>query len=408
MTISKSYRPFLVAAPVHLMAWGALWDLSGRWGLPTVSWDAFLWLFVIGFVGCTILGFLLHLFPALARRPMVPPHDRGVLFVLTEAAVVLGTVGLDGAPWVWIAGSALWMGTVLLFGNHLRLLLRTPAKLSAATTYPTDTRVLPLVLASVAFAALAAGFWLVAAIVPALDAEPGVGLWVTGLHLYLLGQVVLLILGVSLFLVPRALSAPVPLRIFRPVPPLAIAGAILVPLGMLWLPNSAFYLLALLALPEALAATLYAIGLGVLLARARTPKPQATLFLVAALFLLLGGGIGLAMSLTGDFTWIGAHALVNLFGFVGIMVMGMAFSMIAPFQFITHAWTIRAMRLELGVLAAIAGLATVVPLASAGLGGMASELIGALVVLAGGIFWAGSVPVLYYSGTRGAVSPKNH
>ena len=76
MTIAKGYRPFLLLAPLHLAAWGALEVLNAVSGHEVVPWDAQLWLLLTGFVGFYILGFLLHLAPTLLRRALpsrLPP-----------------------------------------------------------------------------------------------------------------------------------------------------------------------------------------------------------------------------------------------------------------------------------------------------------------------------------------------
>lgn len=395
MTIASPYRPFLVLAPAHLAAWGVMEGASVVAGQDFLPWDAQIWLLLTGFIGFMILGFFLHLFPPLFHRALPKALPPFVLFPVAEGAVVLGVLGSSGPPAVLLVARLLW--TVVSFLVPVATLagLRKPARTSGIPAKTCDRVVLPLAVTSVLFLPAAALAWTASV----FWVGPGLGFWVAGIHLYLLGQVVLLIMGVSFHLVPRALADDLPAWLVHPLPPLAIAGALLVPSGMMLLPFPELPFLGLLALPEVAAGMLYASGMALLVARARAPKPAALLFLAAPLFLLLGGGVGLAMAGTGDFAPMVAHALIGILGFAGIMIMGMAFSMLAPFQYISHAWTIRVLRGELLLLGmAVASVLLVV--GDASLAPAATLTLGASVAIAGLLLLAGAAPVLYHREPR--------
>jgi hypothetical protein len=78
------------------------------------------------------------------------------------------------------------------------------------------------------------------------------------------------------------------------------------------------------------------------------------------------------------------------------MVVGMSFSMLAPFQFVAHRWTILVMRVELVLFSGTAVLASlaygwrVLPAGAAG------ALIGLLVTVGAVLLLVGSLPVIYY------------
>ncbi len=168
---------------------------------------------------------------------------------------------------------------------------------------------------------------------------PGFGWWFAAVHLFVLGHVVLLITAVSLRLVPRSLNADVSRTAVYLLASLATTGAILVPVGMLETSPFSAARLTIFAAPEAAFAILFVSVLVVLVSRARTPRAEASLHLTSLTFFLIGGSIGLWMVFEGNYTPVVAHALAGVLGFVGLTILFMWFSMVAPFLRISHAWT---------------------------------------------------------------------
>ena len=403
MTIAKGYRPFLILAPLHLAAWGVLEVLNAAYGQEVVPWDAQLWLLLTGFVGFYILGFLLHLAPTLLRRALPSRLPPLLLFGMAESGVLLGTVGQIGYPVGFVLGTVLWAVSIAVLAFALFLSLRGPPRSGPAVRKVAETVVVPLVLASVLFNLAASLEWCVAALWPSTYDAPGFGLWVGGVHLFVLGQVLLLIIGVSYYLIPRALGSDVPSWLARVLPALSISGAALIGGGMVLLPTSNPVWLALAALPEAAAGLLYFAGVFLLVLRATTWKPTAVLFLASPAFLLVGGAMGLAMAGSGHFRYLEAHALTNLFGFAGTMIMAMAFSMLAPFQYLSHTWTIRVLRVELGLLTLAVILAFLRDAEASPFVPGTTALLGATMMVAGALVVAGVIPVLYYE-PKGALT----
>ncbi|MGI0151289.1 MAG: hypothetical protein ACREC5_05080, partial [Thermoplasmata archaeon] len=259
------------------------------------------------------------------------------------------------------------------------------------TLRPGDMISVPVFLAAWV-AAAAAGFLFV---LSGVEYGPDFGWWLAAVHTFVLGHVVLLILAVSLRLVPRSLGADPPRAAVPILAGLGIAGAVLVPLGMLVSDPADPGLLEWFALPEAALALGFLAVLSYLGRRARIPRRQLALHLLGVGFFVVGGGIGLVMLSTGDYTWVDAHALVNVLGFVGITIFLMWFGMIAPFQRLSHAWTARMLWILTSVWAivvvTVAVAAVTDPVPSAWLFG----LIGGLFTAVALSLALGTLPVLY-------------
>lgn len=398
MPFSVVSRQFLTAALVHLAAAGVVLLLGSGVGALTVRWDFLVWLLLVGFVGFTTTGFALHLFPTISRRPQPPLWVGQAAFLLAEGGLVLGAVGLSEATsppfpgWVFSFGALLFLtGEAAVVGLFARELTEPRLSTPGPGIRPGDAVTVPLFLASWVSAVGSGGLF----VLSGLAAGPGFGWWLAAVHLFVLGHAVLLIAAVSLRLVPRSLDADVSRPAIYLLSSLAIAGAILVPTGMLVTPPSSAANLAVFAAPEAAFGILFVSVLIVLVIRARTPRPEAGLHLTSLTLFLVGGSIGLWMVSESNYAPVVAHALVSVLGFVGLTVLFMWFGMIAPFQRISHAWT----RRMLWALSA-AWVLGAVAAATEGVGnwsatGWLSSFSGALL-LGVAISWgAGTVPVLY-------------
>lgn len=386
------------AALIHLGAAGLLVAL-GPWDeVLTARWDALLWLLLVGFVAFTTIGFGLHLFPPISRRLLGMGVIERVSFPIGEGAVVLGTVaaswpGAAGLPnWGFFVGALLYVLCVALVVSLFVDMMRSPRiARDEPSVHSGDAVTVPLFLASW-IAALGAGIFF---LFSGLSVGPGLGWWVAGVHLFVLGHVVLLVVAVTLRLLPRSLGADPPRAIVSVLAAFGVVGAVSVPLGMLLSSPRAPVLLEWLALPEAVLALGFLGLVGYLGVRARTPRPQVALNLLGAGFLVAGGGIGLWMVSRSDYSYFTVHAFVGVLGFAGLTILLMAFAMIAPFQRISHAWT----RRMLWILSAVWVL-VVTGLAGLELSGAAPPpwlfaLLGGLLVGVAAAWSLGTFPVLY-------------
>ncbi|MGB6500788.1 MAG: hypothetical protein WBG19_05245 [Thermoplasmata archaeon] len=398
MPFSAASRQFLTAALVHLAAAGAVLLLGSGVGALTIRWDFLVWLLLIGFAGFTTAGFALHLFPTISRRHQPPSRVGQAAFLLAEGGLVLGAAGLSEATspalprWVFSLGALLFLcGEGAIVGLFARELVQPRLNAPGPETRPGDAVTVPLFLMSWISAVGSGGLFFLSG----LAEGPGFGWWIAAVHLFVLGHAILLITAVSLRLIPRSLDANVSRPVVYLVAGLAIAGAFLVPVGMLTLPLRSAPDLAFFAAPEAAFAVLFVSVLIVLVSRARTPRAEAGLHLTSLSLFLIGGAIGLWMVSESDYTLVVTHALVNVLGFVGLTILFMWFGMIAPFQRISHAWT----RRMLWVLSAI-WVVGVVTAATEGAGGWSgtgwlSSFSGALLLGVAITWGAGTVPVLY-------------
>lgn len=398
MPLGGASRWFLSAAIAHLAVAGLLLLLDAQTSVLAAHWDALVWLLLVGFVGCSTSGFSLHLFPTVARRRMPRGPFGALAFVATETGVVVGTVSLyerlgrPGADPLFSLAAVFFLASV---GLIVAVFAAALAHQKVASPGPErragDLVTVPLFLVAWAAAAVAGGLFALSG----SSEGPGLGWWLAGVHLFVLGHAALLVAGVSLRLVPRSLDADPPRAAAIGLATLGMLGAAMVPLGMLVLPESQTRLLTVWALPEAAFAVLL-VGLLLFIGlRARTPRPQLGLEVLSGVLLLWGGGLGLWMVSRSDFAPVVTHALVNVLGFVGLMILVMWFGMIAPFQRISHAWTRRmlwglaaAWLTGLTVLAGAGATSPVVP-------GLAPTIGGGLLLAVALAWGIGTVPVLF-------------
>ena len=400
MPLGEASRGFLIAAIAHLAVAAFLVLLDGQTAVLTTRWDSLVWLLLIGFVGCTTSGFSLHLFPAVARRRVSKGAIELLAFGAVEAGVIGGTVSLYEEPAIPGLGGVFALASgFFLAGIGLIAFLFVTALARPRRTTPgpgpvpraADPVTVPLFVVAWG-AAVAAGLLF---LLSGLTAGPGFGWWLAAVHLFVLGHATVLVASVSLRLVPRSLDADLSRPAAVGLATLGALGAPLVPLGMLVLSPTESYLLAVWALPETAFAVLFVVLLVYLGLHARTPRPLLGLELSSSLLLLFGGGLGLWMVSESNYDPVVAHALVNVFGFLGLMILVMWFGMIAPFQRISHSWTRRMLWTLAGVwlagIVALAGVGANSPIVPGTVSAIGGGLLLA-VALAGGI---GTVPVLF-------------
>lgn len=396
--LTSTVRGFLLAALANLSVVGGVL-VSARFGAAyLVPWNDVIWLLLVGFVSCSTLGFSLHLFPALARRPLPKRPGDAAALGLVESSVVLGSLALSSPPYgagfrpAFVVAAVLFSTAIaLVVGRFARALTHVPREMPGTAARPGDAATLPLFMVAWS-AALASGLLFA---LSGIDRGPGFGWWLAAVHSLVLGHAATLIAAVSLRLVPRSVSTDPPRWATGVLAGLGGAGAVLVPAGMLVATPSSPVFLAWSALPEAGFAVAFFglfISLGV---RARTPRRPFALQLVGIVSFLGGGGLGLWMVSRGEYAPVSAHAFIGVLGFVGLTILVMWFSMIAPFQRISHAWTAR----MLWVLS-IVWIVGAIALALTGDPGFAFgprlPTLGGALILAAALAWAaGTVPVLF-------------
>lgn len=399
MPISRGARPFLASAPVHLAVWG----FCSAAGLLSV--DGRTWLFLVGFVGFSVTGFAWHLFPTMARRPLVGLPNGPALWVAAESSVLFGVLGAwpvpegSAGPGFAVGSRLIWLACTAVFVTALLRSRWSSSKGQEPPRRPADAAATVLFATAWPFGGLAAVLWLASAVARG----PGFGYWLAGVHFFLLGQVVLLIVSVSLRLLPRFVGADGPRWLPDALAVCALGGAVTLPAMMLALPPRSAPALVLPGLLEAGAAVLFVAQLLWIGRRASTPRTAHWAYLASGLCLWAGGALGLLMVGASRFDLVGVHAWVNLVGFVTLMILGMWFSMIAPFQFISHRWTRRALGTGVALALASVGLTAVAGLAPAGSATVPSWAAGSAVAALGALWSAGTLPVLYPRSVRPSV-----
>ena len=400
MPFTDASRWFFSAALGHLSVAGALVLLGPESGALTVRWDLLIWLLLIGFIGCATLGFSLHLFSPVARRPMPKGLSDRLAFVAAEGAVVLGSVALAEPSWSLpaeggfsVAAGLFLVAVGLILSMFGRALAEPRFRTPGPESRPADAVTVPLFLVSWSAALGAGALFLLSGLSPG----PGFGWWLAAVHLFVLGHATLLIVAVVLRLLPRSLEADPPRWAALALVGLGATGAVSLPVGMLAVPPLATNDLAIFALPEAGFALLFfgvLVGLGF---RARNPRPQFGLYAAALVLLLVGGGAGLEMVVRTSYAIVESHALVGILGFVGLTILVSWFGMIAPFQRISHEWTRRMLWVLSGswllsvlILASFASSSNPV-------GTWATQAGGGLLLGAAIAWGAGTIPVLFPS-----------
>lgn len=399
MPLAQPSRWFLSAALGHLSA-AALLLVLGPWDHAlSGSWPGLLWLIVLGFVGFTTIGFSYHLYPTFSRRRPSGVWLERATFPLAEAAVILGT-WVAGWPQVGALPPWVFSFAAVLYTSAALLVLYLFARMAGSTQIAAgpsprkgDSVTLPLFLASFAAAPVAGGLFALSGI----EAGPGFGWWLAAVHLFLLGHVVLLVVAVTLRLLPRYFGADPSSVLVPTLAILGLVGSVSVPVGFLISNPSRPTAVQALALPEAALAVVLLATIAELGWRARTPRRQLGMYGAAAAFFVVGGGLGLWMVAQADYGWVETHAFVNIFGFIGLMILLMWFGMIAPFQRVSHAWTRRALwGLSTAWVVVVLSLALTEAPAS-GIPGMWAMVAGGLLLVIAVLWAVGTLPVLYPS-----------
>jgi hypothetical protein len=324
-TVSRWARRYVLASAASLVAWQA----GGVVGLP---WRAGVVLGVYGFVLHAFFGKAYTLVPAYFDRDLA--FDRAPAVQLPFVAA--GTVGLVGASlgvgpsWLGAAGAVLWAVGVCVFVGTLLWTVRDNPTGSETATGGTDAerrRVDRLANAAVpvALCYLLAGTY-------------GTLAWATGLpplvdgyvprttHLLTAGTAGVAILGLGFRLLPRFLAASPPRPLVAVVLP---AGALGPALLAVHLGDAAWFQVG--AAVEAVAILGFGLAVGLLFVRSDRRR--------VGFYAVLAGAAGGAVAVTLGL-WFGAggrspalvaaHRRLNLLGFLGLTIVGMAYQFYPP------------------------------------------------------------------------------
>lgn len=229
--------------------------------------------------------------------------------------------------------------------------------------------------------AAALAYALAGALVVPLATTGRLGLPVV-VHVVLAGFVVGTILGASLLLLPRFTGRPIPRAFGLLVAALALTGPALIAYGL----HASMDVLRIGAVVEALGLGGFAaMTLGMLAASGRA-RPSFAAYAVAALSILVGLGLGVTFAFDASArSLVPVHAVLNLFGFAGLFVIGASTDLYGPSLrqdprwFVAQSWT----TVGLGVAGTL-----LLALEAAGLGvrgGAVPYGVAVLLHLAGGL-----------------------
>ncbi len=299
-----------------------------------------------GFVGLMIFGMNYHFIPVFSgRRLGVPPLAAVQIVVANHAILTILLSSVPGLQELEVLGFALWLASSILFLAVLVMTFRGPVvrPRNSQTAAKLGRLATLLTMATPAYL-LASSVLLLWASVTASPPLP----FAAGVHLYTFGFVTLMIYGVGLHLFPRFQKA-------EPSP--VLAGALVVTA----IPTPAGIAAFMFGHPVGFAAfaVLGAIsGIAFLLVlldiRARSPRPRRfyRLNLAAASVLVIGVGLGTLFTFVPGLRYLAPlHARINLLGFAGLMIMGVAHEALPPYAWRGYSTSLRAGDLHLvGIL----------------------------------------------------------
>lgn len=336
-------------------------------------------LFALGGFSILIFGTSRLLISGMAGRDVV---GGGATAALASATAAAGAVGLFFASSTRVGSVAfalLWAIGALTHVVVIGLTLRgrsarppvTDARLPPAPRWPLRA----LEGASLAYAAASA------IVVPL--AYAGRLPLASAAHVVLVGFVVTTIMGVASHILPRFTGAPMPRVMLSLLAPIAVASPAAMSLGL----AGRRALLPIGALGEALAVALFGASVVVVLAQTRRFRPQDVAYATAPFAIGIGGGLALAFATSGLLgSQLATHAILNVFGFVGLFVLAASTDLYGPAlqpgaaPAKRHAGAVLALTM-LGL--AVAAVGTALPLDLLARAGMAIYAVAILWQLAG-------------------------
>jgi hypothetical protein len=324
-TISRWARRYALVSAAAL----CLWQVGVLVGVPRRMEVT---LAVYGFLFPMVFGKAYSLVPTYFDRPLAVPRAPAVGFPF----VVAGAGGLAVAtlretpPWLGAVGALAWTVAVGVFLGTLGWTVRhnlsggdTATGAHNAARRPVDRVANAFV--PVAFSYLLVGTYATLAphtgLPPLLDGYPP-----RATHLLAAGAVALLVFALGFRLLPRFFSAPLPR-------PLAVAtlvpGAAGPALLATRLNGGPWFRVG--ALLEAGAVCGFALAVALLFRRSARRRVGLSTVLVAAGFGVLGVAFGLWFAFGSvSAALVSAHLRVNLLGFLGLTVVGLAYQFYPP------------------------------------------------------------------------------
>jgi len=324
-TVSRWARRYVLASAAFLV----LWQAAILVGVPRRT-EVTLALF--GFVLHMVFGKAYALVPSYFDRELAVPQAPAVGFPL----VVAGAMGLVtdslavGPTWVASVAATLWALGVAVFVGTLALTIRNNPTGSATGTGAANADRRPTDRLANAFVPVA-GLYLIAGTYGTLALHTGLPLLIDGYvprvtHLLAAGTAALLIFALGFRLLPRFLVTSVP----RPlVAVVLVAGAVGPLLLAVRLGAGVWFQVG--ASLEAVAVVGFAVGYWLLFARSDRRRVGFYGVLVGTASGVVGVALGLAFAFGhGTADLVVAHRRLNLLGFVGLTIVGLAYQFYPP------------------------------------------------------------------------------
>lgn len=323
--VSRGARRFVGASVLFLIAaQGAALAGAGRRTVVSLT--------LLGFVFHMLFGKAYSLVPSYFVRELAFPRAPALQLPFSlVGAVGVGLAPLPGVPAVvgavggvaWVVGVAVFLATVLwtLRGN----LLGGETGTSEANVHRGRVDRVANAAVPVALSYFAVGSYEVAALETGLPRLLG-GSLAADTHLLAAGTAALMVLAVGLRLLPRFLVATPPWPLVVVVLPAGAVGPAL--LAGAFLGGPLFLAGAVL---EAVAVLGFAATYGVLYWRTDRDRVGFTGVLAGAVCGVLGIGLGLQFAVAGlDPALAVAHFRLNLVGFLGLTIVGVAYQFYPP------------------------------------------------------------------------------
>lgn len=323
--VSRWARRYVLTSALFLVVWQA----GTVVGMPK---HTEVLLGVFGFVLHMVFGKAYSLVPTYFNRALAFPYGPAVQFPL----VVGGTVGLVGASlrigptWLGTIGALLWSLGVCVFLGSLLWTIRGNLTGRETATGEANTERRPVDrlangFVPVAFLYLSVGTYETLALYTEFPLLlDGYSPRVT--HLLAAGTAGLLVFALGFRLLPRFMVATPPRHLVALVLP---AGALGPAVLATTLGNSPWMQLG--ALIEAFAVIGFAVGAGVLFVRSDRRRVGFYGVLAGAASGVVAVTIGLSFAFNGvSYGLVQAHLRLNLLGFLGLTIMGIAYQFYPP------------------------------------------------------------------------------
>ena len=324
-SLTSRLRGFIVASVLFLVAWQvALLAAAPRQTIIALA--------LYGFVFHMAFGKAYALVPSYFDRTLTFPRVPTVHLVFT----IFGTIALAGAPLLElpilrVVGAVGWTAGVALFLSTLGWTIRDNLTGRETATGATKGELKPVdrlanAFVPVALAYLAAGSYellaLVTPLTPLLDGHPA-----QGTHLLAAGTATILVFALGMRLMPRFLVETPSRPLVAVVLATGAMGPALVAIGVGGNPG----LLRAGAIVQSVALVGFAVAYGKLFLRSDRRRTGSYGVLAGAVFGVGGVLLGTHFAFgTMSLSMIDAHLRLNLLGFLGLTIIGVAYHFYPP------------------------------------------------------------------------------